>query len=69
MGKVFDIVAPKDKWERYYAKMEHQRIGWRDLWQPTTFIEVFYDDECAYCGKRESLICERCGEIADRAER
>ena len=38
--RVFDIVQPKNKWERRYAHMEYQRIVWHDLWQVTKYIEV-----------------------------
>lgn len=31
--KVFDIVQPKDEWERQYAKLEYLRVGlFMTLW-------------------------------------
>jgi len=38
--KYMDIVPAKTKWARQYAKLEHARIVWANLWSPTTYIDV-----------------------------
>lgn len=63
--KLWDIKAPRDNWERNYARLEYQRIVWHDLWQPTTYVEV-KDDKvftCMRCGTHNTFwthACERC---------
>jgi hypothetical protein len=37
---VWDIVQPKNKWERDYARLEYLRILWAQLWQPAKYIEI-----------------------------
>lgn len=43
-GQVWDVTKPRDNWERNLAHMEYKRIGWHNLWNYTTFIEVQYAD-------------------------
>lgn len=40
MNKLWDIKAPKNKWERQYVHMEYMRIVWHDLWEACRYIEV-----------------------------
>ena len=45
MNKVWDIVAPRNKWERQYALLEYQRIKWDQLWNAAHFIEIIDEAE------------------------
>lgn len=61
--RVWDIVQPKDNWERNYAKMEYKRIMWHDLWNPVTYIEVKDDSLfiCSDCGAINNYWIHLCG--------
>lgn len=64
--KVWDIVQPKDDWERNYAKMEYDRIKWHNLWDYAKSIEVDSLFICMYCGKPNKnwqWTCKKCDEL------
>lgn len=64
--KVWDIVQPRDNWERNYARMEYQRIVWHDLWDATKYIPITTTDQiftCMTCGTLNTFwtyLCEEC---------
>jgi hypothetical protein len=51
--KLWDIKAPRDNWERGYAKLEHARIGLEQTF--STHIEV--EEPHVICGEVE-CICD-----------